>query len=93
MSAGEIKASKAAAWLLHVDLDVTIVAGSFPAKTKAIIGNKTEQESAMIRNGWTFDPQGTADDTARVKQWTMKPGKTPGGHPSGYVLQIRKTRA
>ena len=32
-------ASKAAVWLLHVDLEVIILAISFPGKTK---GNKTQ---------------------------------------------------
>ena len=39
MSTGEIMAWNAATWLLHVDLDVIILAISFPTKTK---GNKRQ---------------------------------------------------
>ena len=50
-----------------------------------------EQEYAMICNSWAFDPQRSVDNTACVKQWTLKPCKTPGSHPKGHILQMRKT--
>ena len=49
------------------------------------------QESAMIRTSKAFDPQRSADNTARVKQWTLKPCETSRGHPKGHVLQMRET--
>ena len=30
-------------------------------------------------------------NTTRLKQWNLKPCKTPEGHPKGHVLQMRKT--
>ena len=51
ISAGEIMASKAAAWVLLVDLDVIILAISFPAKTK---GNKRQKNRARILNHWQY---------------------------------------
>ena len=49
------------------------------------------QESTMICNSKAFDPQRSADNTARVKQWTLKPCETSRGHPTGHVLQMRET--
>ena len=49
------------------------------------------QESAMIRTSKAFDPQRSADNTARVKQWTLKPCETSRGHPKGHVPQMGET--
>ena len=47
----------------------------------------------MIRKNKAFDPQRSADNTVRVKQWTLKPCQTSRGLPKGHLLQMRETAA
>ena len=76
-------------------MEITYLKGYLPWQPNKRVGGRRgcKNPQWFASDSRAIDLQKSADNTVFVKQWTLKPYKTPGGHPTGHVLPIRKTPA
>ena len=74
-------------------MEITSLKGYLPWQPNKTVGGRRgcKNPQWFASDSWAFDLQKSADNTVFVKQWTLKPLKTPGGHPTGHVLLMGKT--